>query len=253
MAFLEISGLCKNFGGACAVLDFDLSLEAGRKWALIGPNGAGKTTVLNLISGFYRPDVGRLEFDGQSLSGLPPHRIAMLGLSRTFQNIRLWDNLSVLDNVRLADRRRPSLLDTLLRNRRYVELERVSSLAALAMLETTGLAVYAGRKAGSLPYGLRRLVELARALASRPRLLLLDEPAAGLSASETRRLTELIDRLHKELGLTILMIEHRMEMVMDLCDGVTALDFGRIIASGRPEEIRQNQAVVEAYLGGRDA
>lgn len=251
MPFLEISGLTQRFGGLQALTDFSFHLEERELVGLIGPNGAGKTTVFNIVSGFYRPTEGRIIFDQKRIDGLKPHQITMLGMARTFQNIRLWNDMSVLDNIRLA---RYAWLgynfwSAVLRSRRYREEEKAIETRAREVLEMMELSAYAAEFPKNLPYGLQRRVELARALAGKPRLLLLDEPAAGLNSADVEDLIRHIRWIHDEFKLSIWMIEHQMKVVMALCQRLTVVDFGRVIASGTPEEIRGNPEVIKAYLG----
>ncbi len=252
MTFLAIRQLGISFGGLLALADFHLALPAGGLYGLIGPNGAGKTTVFNLISGFIRPAEGSINFAGRDLVGLPPHQITYLGIARTFQNIRLFGDLTVLDNVLVGFhcRRRAAWWEAVGRLPRYRREEGEYQARALELLEEVGLGHLAGEKAGSLPYGQQRRLEIARALATRPQLLLLDEPAAGLNPQETRELMAFLKDLKARHHLTLLVIEHNLRLVMGLCEHLTALDHGLIIASGPPAEVRHNPEVVRAYLGG---
>jgi branched-chain amino acid transport system ATP-binding protein len=251
MPFLEISALTQRFGGLQALTDFSFHLEEHELVGLIGPNGAGKTTVFNIVSGFYQPTEGSIVFDERRINGLKPHQITTLGMARTFQNIRLWNDMSVLDNIRLA---RYAWLgynfwSAVLRTRRYREAEKAIETRAREVLEMMELSAYAAELPKNLPYGLQRRVELARALAGKPRLLLLDEPAAGLNSADVEDLIRHIRWIHDEFKLSIWMIEHQMKVVMALCQRLTVIDFGRVIASGTPEEIRGNPEVIKAYLG----
>ena len=248
---LEGAGLSKSFGGVTAIADLDFAVPEGLVYAVIGPNGAGKTTLFNLISGVYRPEEGRLKFGGEDLIGRPPHRISRLGLSRTFQNLQVFFNMTVLENVMVGahGRGRSGLAGALLRLPRMRREEREFRRWAAEALEFCGLDALAGRSAAALPYGALKRVEIARALAARPRLLLLDEPAAGLNDTETRELTGLIGRI-RDLGVTVLLVEHNMALVMQVSDRILVLDFGSRLAEGTPAEVRTDPRVIAAYLGG---
>jgi len=248
---LHARGLVKNYGGLSAVDGVTLGVRSDELVGLIGPNGAGKTTVFNLLTGLEDLDEGEIRFNGYLISGLPPHTISHRGLSRTFQNIRLLRNLSVLENVKIAYHQHVgyNLADALLRTRRFRREEREIERKSLEFLEILGLADMCDRPASGLPYGLQRKLEIARALATESQLLLLDEPAAGMNPRETVELMELIREIKERFRLSILLIEHDMRLVMNICERIIVLDAGRIIASGRPEEIRDNPAVISAYLG----
>jgi branched-chain amino acid transport system ATP-binding protein len=248
---LDINGLTKFFGGLRAVNDFSLSIARGELVGLIGPNGAGKTTVFNLITGLYKPSGGAIAFQGRAISGLEPFEITQLGIGRTFQNIRLFPDLTVLDNVRIAYHAHAGygLFDGILRNSRFAAKERELTEQAQDFLAIFKLERVQDELAKNLPYGEQRRVEIARALASNPRLLLLDEPAAGMNPNEILNLMELIDFIRKRFDLTILLIEHQMRVVMGICERITVMDFGEVIARGTPREIQTNERVIEAYLG----
>jgi branched-chain amino acid transport system ATP-binding protein len=250
-AILEISDLSHFFGGLLAVADFSIQVEEGELVGLIGPNGAGKTTIFNLITGVFRINRGRIRFQGRDITDWPSHRITAAGIARTFQNIRLFKELSVLDNVRLGAfaQHRYHLFEALWRTRNFQGEEENLTRRALALLERFNLGHCAHLPARHLPYGEQRLIEMARALSSAPKLLLLDEPAAGMNQSETEDLIRLIGEIQREFSLTILLIEHQMRVVMNLCQRVTVLDFGETIATGDPWTIHHHPAVLEAYLG----
>lgn len=248
---LEIRGITKHFGGIRAVDGVDLRLAEGELVGLIGPNGSGKTTVFNLLTGIYRPDAGTITLEGKNLVGLSPHRINRLGIARTFQNIRLFRNLSVMDNVRIAHHSHLEYgpLSALCRTVRYYQGEEELQAKVEDFLSIFSLQNKASEPAGSLPYGDQRKLEIARALASKPRVLLLDEPAAGMNPYEVRRLMEFILEIRERFRLSILLIEHQMRLVMGICERLAVMDFGQVIARGSPAEIRSDRKVIEAYLG----
>ncbi len=250
LPLLEVRGLTVRFGGLTAVGDLDLDVRAGEIVGLIGPNGAGKTTAFNVVSGLETPTAGEVRFREERVSGLPPHRITARGIGRTFQNIRLFGALSVLENVLIGEHARISggLLDVVVRVKREREEERRAIARARELLDFVGLSHRGPERAGSLPFGEQRRLELARALATGPTLLLLDEPAAGANPTERAALMTHIRRV-RDRGVTILLIEHDMKVVMGICERVAVLNFGRRIAFGRPEEVAHDRAVVEAYLG----
>ncbi len=248
---LEIRDLTKFFGGLGAVRNFDISLKKGDLNGLIGPNGAGKTTVFNLITGIYVPTSGVINFLNESIINNEPFEITRKGIARTFQNIRLFPNLSVLDNVRIAYHPHAgySMMDAILRLPKYYQKEKELTEEAQEFLGIFGLEEIQHEEVKNLPYGKQRRVEIARALACNPRLLLLDEPAAGMNPKEINELMDLIHFIHDRFDLTILLIEHQMRVVMGICQYITVMDFGQVIARGTPKEIQENERVIEAYLG----
>jgi branched-chain amino acid transport system ATP-binding protein len=251
MALLRVEKMTHWFGGLRAVHNYNLEIEAGQIRGLIGPNGAGKTTVFNLITGRYKPTEGRIYLDGKEITGLQPYQIASMGIGRTFQNLRLWRHMTVLDHVRLAHYSRitygliGAFFGTAKRHREEAEIER----RACELLELVGIRHLADQVVTNLPYGAQRRVELARALATEPKILFLDEPTAGMNPEELLQMIEIIRYVHDELGLAIFLIEHRMKVAMDLCQVIQTLVFGEVIAEGVPEEIRNHPKVIDAYLG----
>jgi branched-chain amino acid transport system ATP-binding protein len=248
---LDVRDISISFGGLKAVQNFCLALPRGCLYGLIGPNGAGKTTVFNVLTGVYRPSSGQAWVDGQRVDGRKPHQIARAGLSRTFQNIRLFGELSVLDNIRIGAQMRHTsgLWDTMMRGNRQVGRERWIVRRAAEILSVFGLSDRADEQAKNLPYGAQRRVEMARALATQPKVLLLDEPGAGMNPQEKQELIALIRTVRQRFGLAILLIEHDMNLVMGVCEQITVLDHGEMIAVGSPQQIQSNPKVIEAYLG----
>lgn len=248
---IQVQGVSKIFGGLTAVNNVNLDIAEGSIYSIIGPNGAGKTTLFNCISGFYVPDHGTVLFQGVALNGRSTDTIASLGLSRTYQNIRLFSNLTAVENVLVGQqpRLRENWVESIIRTRRSRNEEHSSLAESFKWLEFVGLSEFANSIAGDLPYGAQRKLEIARALGSKPTLLLLDEPTAGMNPQETLEMTALIRSLRDKFNITIILIEHDMHVVMGISDYISVLDFGNKIAEGKPEEIQHNERVIEAYLG----
>ncbi len=255
MTLLSVKGLTKNFGGLCAVSNVSMEIGEGELIGLIGPNGAGKTTFFNLLTGVYEPSEGTIELNDNGkmtdIAGMKPYRVTQLGLARTFQNIRLFKSMTAIENVKIAMHKdiRYGSLSAILRLPSYYKEEERVEREAQELLKVVGLYEKRNERADNLPYGEQRRLEIARALAARPRILFLDEPAAGMNPQETASLTQLIHQIRNDFRITIVLIEHDMSLVMKICERIYVLDYGKCIANGTPQEIKNNEFVIKAYLG----
>ena len=255
MTLLSVKGLTKNFGGLCAVSNVSMEIGEGELIGLIGPNGAGKTTFFNLLTGVYEPSEGTIELNVNGkmtdIGGMKPYRVTQLGLARTFQNIRLFKSMTAIENVKIAMHKdiRYGSLSAILRLPSYYKEEERVEREAQELLKVVGLYEKRNERADNLPYGEQRRLEIARALAARPRILFLDEPAAGMNPQETASLTQLIHQIRNDFRITTLLIEHDMSLVMTICERIYVLDYGKCIANGTPQEIKNNEFVIKAYLG----
>ncbi len=251
MALLQVNNLTVYFGGLRAVHDFSVKIEPGQIRGLIGPNGAGKTTVFNLVTGIHQPSEGKITLDGRSVLGLQPYQIGAMGIARTFQNLRLWRHMTVIEHVKLARYSQLSygLIGAFFGTSKRIREEGETEDIAHRLMDMLGIGRVANEVVTNLPYGVQRKVEMARALAANPKLLLLDEPTAGMNPEELSEMVQVIRQIRDRLGLAIFLIEHRLKVVMDLCEAIQTLDFGEVIAEGTPEEIRNNPRVIDAYLG----
>ena len=251
MSVLRIENLSIQFGGLKAVDQVNIDIKQGELVGLIGPNGAGKTTIFNMLTGVYVPTDGNIFLNGEKITGKKPNEIVLLGSSRTFQNIRLFKNMTVIDNIKIAYHNHMTYhyFDTIFKTPKYVKEEQEANEYALSLLNVFNLDSYAYEKAKNLPYGAQRKLEIARALATKPEVLLLDEPAAGMNPTETEMLMNTIKKIKKDFDISVLLIEHDMKLVMGICERIYVVDYGKVIASGSPEEIKRNPDVIKAYLG----
>jgi len=251
MSVLKIENLSIQFGGLKAVDNVNIDIKQGELVGLIGPNGAGKTTIFNMLTGVYVPTDGNIFLNGEKITGKKPNEIVLLGSSRTFQNIRLFKNMTVLDNIKIAYHNHMTYhyFDTIFKTPKYVKEEQEANDYALSLLKVFNLEEFAYEKAKNLPYGAQRKLEIARALATKPEVLLLDEPAAGMNPTETEMLMNTIRKIKKDFDISVLLIEHDMKLVMGICERIYVVDYGKVIANGTPEDIRRNPNVIKAYLG----
>lgn len=248
---LELSHVSKNFSGIQAAEDINIQVEEGQIYGIIGPNGAGKTTMFNMITGIYKPSSGTISFFGQDITGKEPHEIAQMGISRTFQNIRLFGDLTVYNNVLTAYQNNLtySFWEGIFHTKKYKQQEAEAKEKCMALLDRVGLTEFKDMHANKLPYGQQRRLEIIRALATGAKLILLDEPAAGMNEEESAQLTEIIKSIRRDFGVTIIIIDHHMDVIMDVCEKITAINFGRMLATGTAEEVQTDQGVIDAYLG----
>lgn len=250
-AIVSFKNVCMYFGGVKAIDDISFDVDEGQVFGIIGPNGAGKTTIFNVLSGIYKPTSGDIYFHNRRINNLPPNYITGNGITRTFQNIRLFENQTVLDNLKIAhySHIRYGIIDVIFTSNRFKKEEERIEEESLAILDFMNLTAYAEQKAGALPYGAQRRIEIARALSCKPEVLLLDEPAAGMNPVEIDELNQLILKIRNQFNLTVLVVEHQMRLVMEICNEILVTNFGRKLAIGKPNDIKNNPEVLEAYLG----